>query len=84
MLFIYDRYYFFSRIKQISKGEEVNNPKRNIPLSIFITLFVVSICYCSVSVVLTLMIPYYIINPEIPLPQGKINKNLELQRIDIK
>ncbi len=47
-----------------STGEEVQNPKRNIPLSIVITLFSVSFCYCVTSIVLTMMIPYYIINPD--------------------
>ena len=53
-----------------STGEEVQNPKRNIPLSIVITLFTVSFCYCVTSIVLTMMIPYYIINPDIPIPQA--------------
>ena len=53
-----------------SAGEEVNNPKRNIPLSIVLTLFAVSLCYCSTSIVLTLMIPYYMVNPDTPLPQA--------------
>ena len=45
-----------------STGEEVVNPKRNIPLSILITLGIVSTLYCFLSGVLTLMIPYYIID----------------------
>jgi amino acid transporter len=52
------------------KGEEVKNPKRNLPLSIALTLIIGTLCYCSVSVVLTLMIPYYKIDAEIPLPQA--------------
>jgi amino acid transporter len=40
-------------------GEEVINPKRNIPLGILITLVVSSILYCSLSSVITLMLPYY-------------------------
>jgi len=53
-----------------STGEEVKNPKRNIPLSIVTTLLVVSTCYCVSSVVLTLMIPFYLIDPDIPIPQA--------------
>ena len=53
-----------------STGEEVRNPKKNLPLSIALTLIICSLCYCSVSVVLTLMIPFNIIDPEIPLPQA--------------
>lgn len=41
-------------------GEEAKNPKRNIPLSILITLFVVLLAYVGVSIVLTLMVPYYL------------------------
>lgn len=51
-------------------GEEVVNPKRNIPLSIVITLLTVATCYISVSIVLTLMIPYYIVDVSIPVPQA--------------
>lgn len=40
-------------------GEEAKNPKRNIPLSILLTLIVVLAAYVGVSIVLTLMIPYY-------------------------
>lgn len=53
-----------------STGEEVKNPNKNIPLSIMITLLVVSFCYCTSSVVLTLMIPFNIILPDIPIPQA--------------
>lgn len=51
-------------------GEEVLNPKRNIPLSVIFTVLIVGTCYCSVSLVLTLMIPYYIIDTAIPIPQA--------------
>ena len=53
-----------------STGEEVTNPKRNIPLSIFITLIIVSVLYCSLSSVLTLMIPYYILDADAPIPHA--------------
>lgn len=41
-------------------GEEARNPKRNIPLSIFLTLLVVLVAYIGVSTVLTLVLPYYL------------------------
>ena len=41
-------------------GEEAKNPKRNIPLSIVLTLIVVLVAYVGVSIVLTLMIPFYL------------------------
>jgi amino acid transporter len=53
-----------------STGEEVVNPRRNIPISILITLSVVSVLYCCLSAVLTLMIPYYLIDTDTPLPQA--------------
>lgn len=53
-----------------STGEEVVNPKRNIPLSILLTLAIASVLYCGLSGVLTLMIPYYLINPSTPLPSA--------------
>ncbi len=50
-----------------STGEEVLNPKRNIPLSILLTLIVVSVLYCSLSSVLTLMVPYYLLDADTAL-----------------
>lgn len=51
-------------------GEEVRNAKRTIPLSIIITLIIVSLSYSSVSAVLTLMIPYYILDVNTPITQA--------------
>jgi len=53
-----------------STGEEVLDAKRNIPLSIIVTLIVVSVCYISVSAILTLMIPYYMLDVNVPLSQA--------------
>ncbi|KAL1448816.1 hypothetical protein WDU94_000074 [Cyamophila willieti] len=47
-------------------GEEAKNPRRNIPLSILISLSVVFVCYLCISVVLTLVIPYYEQDAEAP------------------
>ncbi|CAF4988591.1 unnamed protein product, partial [Rotaria sp. Silwood1] len=51
-------------------GEETKNPQRAIPLSICLTLLICSIVYCSVSIVITLMVPYYLINPDAVLPEA--------------
>lgn len=49
-------------------GEEAINPQRNIPLSILISLTTVFLTYCGISIVLTMMWPYYLQNPEAPFP----------------
>ncbi|XP_057568162.1 cationic amino acid transporter 3-like [Hippopotamus amphibius kiboko] len=51
-------------------GEEVQNPRRSIPLGIIITISICFLAYVGISVALTLMVPYYQIHPESPLSQA--------------
>ncbi len=51
-------------------GEETENPRRAIPISICLVLLVCCIVYCSVAAVLTLMIPYYSIRIDASLPDA--------------
>ncbi|XP_060656596.1 cationic amino acid transporter 3 isoform X1 [Drosophila nasuta] len=49
-------------------GEEVREPRKNIPRSILLSLLIIFLCYFGVSTVLTLMLPYYYQDVNAPLP----------------
>ncbi|KAI5692927.1 hypothetical protein M8J76_010994 [Diaphorina citri] len=49
-------------------GEETRNPKRNIPLAIILSLLIVFVCYFSIAVVITMIVPYYEQNADAPFP----------------
>jgi amino acid transporter len=51
-------------------GEETENPRTAIPISICLVLLVCCIIYCAVAAVLTLMIPYYSIRVNASLPDA--------------
>ncbi|XP_023946639.1 cationic amino acid transporter 3 [Bicyclus anynana] len=49
-------------------GEEAKNPKRDIPLSIVVSLVIIFVSYFSVATVLTMMWPYYLQDADAPFP----------------
>ncbi|XP_051163904.1 cationic amino acid transporter 2-like isoform X2 [Leptopilina boulardi] len=49
-------------------GEEARNPQKSIPIAIVTSLLVVFLAYFGVSVVLTMVLPYYEQNPDAPFP----------------
>ncbi|XP_038209937.1 cationic amino acid transporter 3 [Zerene cesonia] len=49
-------------------GEEAKNPKRDIPLSIVLSLAIIFVSYFTIATVLTMMWPYYLQDADAPFP----------------
>ncbi|KAJ2949051.1 hypothetical protein O0L34_g5992 [Tuta absoluta] len=64
-------FYAFVGFDSISaSSEEAKDPARSIPIATVLSMSLVAVGYILVAVALTLMVPYYTINPEAALPEA--------------
>ena len=58
-------------LNKIAAGSiKVKNPQRAIPVSIILSLLVCTVAYCGVSAVLSLMLPYFLVDSLAPMPEA--------------
>ena len=62
-------FHFDVKIFSFYVGEEVRNPQRAIPISIIISLLACFLAYFGISAIITLMVPYYTIDHNAPVPE---------------
>ncbi|XP_032449824.1 cationic amino acid transporter 3-like [Lynx canadensis] len=63
-------YAFIGFEEIVTRVEEAQKPQRSIPRSIVISLFILFVLYFGVSLALTLMVPYYQLQPGSTLPEA--------------
>ena len=51
-------------------AEETKNPSKSMPIAICAAVSIVIVLYCSASLALSLLVPYYDINPSVPFPDA--------------
>ena len=61
----------------LSEDNEAINPKRNIPIAIVLAISLCALCFLSLTTVLSLMMPYYLIDTAVPFPAAFSYNNLD-------
>lgn len=57
-------------------GEEAKNPRKSIPIAIVTSLIILFLCYFTVSMVMTMMVPYYDLSKAASLQQVFVDRGI--------